>query len=152
MKIILDAMGGDNAPEAVVKGAVQACREFGEEIILVGREAEVKKCLAELGEEKEENIKFSTLLYDFTYDVGDAVKDGKTATVPVTIKTYPIGKTYAASENPRADVVALEKKGQTETWKITLTLTKANGEWTVDPLTDEAKNALSGGLYEVLNS
>lgn len=103
-------------------------------------------------EEKEKNIKFSTLLYDFTYEVGDAVKDGRTATVPVTIKTYPIGKTYASSENPREDIVALEKKGQTETWKITLTLTKANGEWTVDPLTDEAKNALSGGLYEVLNS
>jgi glycerol-3-phosphate acyltransferase PlsX len=38
MKIALDGMGGDKAPQAVVEGAVQAAREFGEEIILVGQE------------------------------------------------------------------------------------------------------------------
>lgn len=36
MKIAVDAMGGDNAPHAVVAGAVQAAREFGAGIILVG--------------------------------------------------------------------------------------------------------------------
>ena len=49
MKIIIDAMGGDNAPGAVVAGAVEAQRELGVDIILVGREAEVIKCLAENG-------------------------------------------------------------------------------------------------------
>ena len=29
MKIILDAMGGDNAPMAPVMGAVQAAKDFG---------------------------------------------------------------------------------------------------------------------------
>ncbi len=38
MKIAVDAMGGDNAPQAVVAGAVQAAREFGASIILVGIE------------------------------------------------------------------------------------------------------------------
>ena len=37
MKIILDAMGGDNAPEAAVLGAIDAAKTFGQEIILVGR-------------------------------------------------------------------------------------------------------------------
>ena len=37
MKIILDAMGGDNAPEAVVLGALDAAKDFNTEIILVGR-------------------------------------------------------------------------------------------------------------------
>ena len=37
MKIILDAMGGDNAPEAAVLGAFEAAKAFGTEIILVGR-------------------------------------------------------------------------------------------------------------------
>ena len=50
MKIILDAMGGDHAPEAVVKGAVKAL-ELGAELTLVGREAEINRCLAELGAE-----------------------------------------------------------------------------------------------------
>ena len=37
MKIILDAMGGDNAPEAAVLGAIQAQKAYGMEITLVGR-------------------------------------------------------------------------------------------------------------------
>lgn len=41
MKIILDVMGGDHAPEAAVLGALEAHREFGAEIILVGRGEEI---------------------------------------------------------------------------------------------------------------
>lgn len=37
MKIILDAMGGDLAPEAPVLGAIDAAKAYGVEIILVGR-------------------------------------------------------------------------------------------------------------------
>ena len=37
MKIILDAMGGDNAPEAPVLGAIDAAKSFGTQITLVGR-------------------------------------------------------------------------------------------------------------------
>ena len=49
MKIIIDAMGGDNAPAAVVKGAVRAKKELGVDIVLVGREEDVKVCLADEG-------------------------------------------------------------------------------------------------------
>ena len=41
MKIIIDAMGGDNAPLAIVEGAIQACRDFGVEIVLTGKEEEI---------------------------------------------------------------------------------------------------------------
>ena len=37
MRVILDVMGGDNAPLAPVMGAVQAAKDFGAEITLVGR-------------------------------------------------------------------------------------------------------------------
>ena len=37
MKIILDAMGGDLAPEAPVLGALAAAKDFGAQITLVGR-------------------------------------------------------------------------------------------------------------------
>jgi len=37
MRIILDAMGGDHAPQAPVMGAIQAAKDFGAEITLVGR-------------------------------------------------------------------------------------------------------------------
>jgi phosphate acyltransferase len=47
MKIAVDAMGGDNAPHAIVAGAVQAAKEYGVGIIMVGIEqsiqAELKK-------------------------------------------------------------------------------------------------------------
>jgi len=37
MRIIVDAMGGDNAPQAPVQGALQAIKEYGAEVVLVGR-------------------------------------------------------------------------------------------------------------------
>ena len=45
MKIILDAMGGDHAPAAPVMGAVQAARDFGAQITLVGRTEEIMEAL-----------------------------------------------------------------------------------------------------------
>lgn len=45
MRIGLDAMGGDKAPEAPVKGAVMAANEWGYHMTLVGNEAEILKCL-----------------------------------------------------------------------------------------------------------
>jgi len=42
MRIILDAMGGDYAPQVAVEGAVMAAREFGVEVILVGREEAIR--------------------------------------------------------------------------------------------------------------
>ena len=38
MKILLDAMGGDNAPDAAIKGAVRAEKEIESEIVLIGNE------------------------------------------------------------------------------------------------------------------
>ena len=50
MKIIVDAMGGDNAPLEIVKGALQAAKARpGLEIVLVGKEAEVKAAAAQCG-------------------------------------------------------------------------------------------------------
>ncbi len=45
MKIIVDAMGGDNAPQAPVLGAIQANREYGVGITLVGRGEDILKVL-----------------------------------------------------------------------------------------------------------
>jgi glycerol-3-phosphate acyltransferase PlsX len=47
MILALDAMGGDNAPRAVVDGAIQALQELDPEIViwLFGDEAQIKACL-----------------------------------------------------------------------------------------------------------
>ncbi|HZE88354.1 MAG TPA: phosphate acyltransferase PlsX [Verrucomicrobiae bacterium] len=41
-RIAVDAMGGDNAPRAVVEGALAAAREWGHHILLVGREDAIR--------------------------------------------------------------------------------------------------------------
>ncbi len=55
MKIIVDAMGGDYAPKEQVAGAVKAANELGVDIILCGREEDIKRELGAL-EEKSGRI------------------------------------------------------------------------------------------------
>ncbi len=45
MKIIIDAMGGDNAPQAPVEGAVLAAKNYGCDIILTGDKGQVEAIL-----------------------------------------------------------------------------------------------------------
>lgn len=48
MRIVLDGMGGDNAPAEIVKGAVEAAAVVSNELVIVGRQTEIeeelKKC------------------------------------------------------------------------------------------------------------
>ncbi len=46
MKIAIDAMGGDYAPEEVVKGSIMAAREYGVDITLVGPREKIEPELA----------------------------------------------------------------------------------------------------------
>lgn len=51
MRIILDAMGGDNAPGEIIKGAAEALAELGPEltVVAVGDEARVREAAAAAG-------------------------------------------------------------------------------------------------------
>ncbi len=46
MRVVLDAMGGDNAPQVPVRGAVQAAKELGIEVILTGKKELIEKELS----------------------------------------------------------------------------------------------------------
>ena len=66
VKIVLDAMGGDFAPEAPVAGALKALKEFPDlEITLVGDENKIKPLL------KEENSRISIVHTDSYIDMGE---------------------------------------------------------------------------------
>ena len=55
MKILLDAMGGDNAPDANIKGAVSAINEVEAEVVLIGKEDVIRSKIKEFyGKEIEE--------------------------------------------------------------------------------------------------
>jgi len=47
--VAVDAMGGDHAPEAIVTGAVEAFRQWGTRIVLIGKPGLVRPLLAEHG-------------------------------------------------------------------------------------------------------
>ena len=50
VRIALDAMGGDHAPQAPIAGAVRAARAWKYEIQLVGREADIRPALRQQGD------------------------------------------------------------------------------------------------------
>ena len=55
MKILFDAMGGDKAPDANIKGAVKAINQIKAEVILIGKEEIIRSKIKEFyGKEMEE--------------------------------------------------------------------------------------------------
>ena len=69
MVILLDAMGGDNAPDANIKGAVKAVNEIGKttEILLIGKEEVINSRVKELfNKEKISDISPKLKIYNAT--------------------------------------------------------------------------------------
>ena len=67
MIILVDAMGGDNAPDAVIKGAVKAASEIKSEILLVGNEKIINQKVKEyFGKEKIEEMASNIKIHNTT--------------------------------------------------------------------------------------
>lgn len=77
-RIAVDAMGGDYAPGEIVRGAVQAARELGVEIILVGLKAKVEKELNEID---------ATNLPVRLVEASEVIKDGEDPIMAALRKT-----------------------------------------------------------------
>ena len=70
MKIILDAMGGDNAPDATIKGAVKAINEIQSEIVLVGNEDIINKKVKEIyGKDNIKEISNKLIIHNTTEEI-----------------------------------------------------------------------------------
>ena len=91
MRIIIDAMGGDNAPGEIVKGAVRAKKELGVEIVLVGREEEVKACLQKEGCSDIEIVNASEVI-TMEDDPSTATRRKKDASMTVALNLLRDGK------------------------------------------------------------
>lgn len=67
MVILVDAMGGDNAPDAVIKGAVKAAGEVKADICLVGNEDIINKKVREFyGKDKIEEVAKNIKIHNTT--------------------------------------------------------------------------------------
>ena len=88
MRIIVDAMGGDNAPDEIVKGCLEALNTSqGFEIELLGDRAEIERCLG------NENINNSRIIITETQDEitnndkpTEAIKKKQTSSLVVGMK------------------------------------------------------------------
>ena len=78
VRIALDAMGGDHAPQEIVKGALLAVAEYAVEVLLVGREEVVRKELAAAGETTPRSIE--------VVDAREVVEMDDTAIAPIRRK------------------------------------------------------------------
>lgn len=101
MIIILDAMGGDNAPDATIKGAVKAIKEVGEntEILLTGNEEIINSRVKELfGKNTIEEISPKIKIHNTTETIEmedkptDAIKHKKDSSMVVGFNLLKEGK------------------------------------------------------------
>lgn len=84
MKIIVDAMGGDHAPQAPVEASVQAVKQLGIEIVLVGDEQKVQQELSKYSyPEGKISIVHADEIITNHEEPAKAVRSKKTASVVV---------------------------------------------------------------------
>ena len=92
MNILLDAMGGDNAPDANIKGAVKAVTEIKSEVTLIGKEEVIRSKIKEFfGKEPEEiskrlKIKNATETIEMEEQPTVAIKHKKDSSMVVGFK------------------------------------------------------------------
>lgn len=98
MKILLDAMGGDNAPDANIKGALNAINKIKAEVILIGKEEIIRKKIKEFtGKEIEEvsdrlKIRNATETIEMTDTPTVAIKHKKDSSMVVAFKMLKEGE------------------------------------------------------------
>lgn len=90
MKIIVDAMGGDNAPQAPVEGALRAKKELGVEIVLIGREEELRRKLGDHADEVE--IVHAEDVITMEDDPTSAVRNKKNSSMVTALRMLSEGK------------------------------------------------------------
>ena len=95
MKIIIDAMGGDNAPAEIVKGAILANKEFGVDVVLVGREADITACLEAEGVKLPSagiEVRNATEIIEMEDDPATATRKKKDSSMTVALNMLRAGE------------------------------------------------------------
>ena len=95
MKIILDAMGGDLAPEAPVMGAIEAAKLYNTEITLVGRGEEILAVLKKNGIENLPagvEIAHADDVVDMHDDPNSVIRKRKNSSMVVGLKMLSEGQ------------------------------------------------------------
>jgi len=118
MRIAVDAAGGDFAPHEMVKGGVQAAREFGIEIVLVGRQSVLRKLMEKSPGENGITVVDASQVIDFNEHPIKAIQNKTDSSIVVGINLLKAGdaQAFVSAGNTGAVVAA-----------ALLTLGKLNG-------------------------
>ena len=95
MKIILDAMGGDNAPLAPVMGAIAAAKDFGAQITLVGRGEAILEVLRQHNiDTLPEGVEIATAdeVVDMHDDPANVIRKKKNSSMVIGLKMLADGE------------------------------------------------------------
>ena len=94
MKIIVDAMGGDNAPESAAWGGALAAREYGEEVLLVGDPDKVLAVLKSKGMEHTPGVTImpASDLVDMHDDPATVLRHKPDSSMAVAFKLLKAGE------------------------------------------------------------
>lgn len=95
MKIALDAMGGDFAPEQVVAGGLRADRELGEQVIYVGPRERLEPALNEAGAGKWSVIEDAPEVIGMDEHPAKAVRAKKASSIVRGMQMVASGKAQA---------------------------------------------------------
>jgi len=96
LKIAVDAMGGDNAPEEIVKGAVLASSELSQlELILVGDSVRLNNLLAKYNSPSNIKVQHSTQVIGMNESPVQAIREKKDASINVAIEQVKLGHAAA---------------------------------------------------------
>ena len=97
MRIVLDAMGGDNAPLEIVRGGINAAKKHSElEVVLVGREADINEAIRQCGGKSANvTVKNATEVIEMHDDPATAFKTKKDSSVTVGMNMVKAGEADA---------------------------------------------------------
>src|SRR5512136_2360589 len=97
MKVAIDAMGGDFAPEEIVKGAVSGAKQYGTGIVLVGPQQRIE---TELAKYNTSGLDIEIVHTDEYLVEGEqpayALRNKRKASILLTVKMVRDGKASAA--------------------------------------------------------
>lgn len=98
MKILLDAMGGDNGPDANIKGAINAINQIKAELVLIGKEEIIREKVKEFyGKTLEEisprlKVKNTTETIEMEDKPTDSIKHKKDSSMVVGFRMLKEGE------------------------------------------------------------
>lgn len=91
MNIVLDAMGGDLAPQPIVEGAITAAKAINGQIILVGQEEAIRQCLPPTGCPANISIVHASEVVAMDEVPTEALRKKKDSSIAVGIKLVKDG-------------------------------------------------------------